>query len=209
MMETKLTEQESLAVINEMIDRARNNFRKGSGNSMIYWGCWCAFSALLVFILLKTLSNPTQAFWAWWLMALAGVIDFFIQRKKKKEILVRTQIDNIIDSVWRSYLFFCCLFLGIIFAFGIVLNDGYIFWLITPVILSAVGMGEFITAKAYRFKWYLYGAIVMWTGAALCVAITLWTTHSVFFQFLILAACMLLGFVLPGYLLNKKSDSHV
>lgn len=208
-METKLTEQESLAVINEMIDRARNNFRKGSGNSMIYWGCWCAFSALLVFILLKTLSNPTQAFWAWWLMALAGVIDFFIQRKKKKEILVRTQIDNIIDSVWRSYLFFCCLFLGIIFAFGIVLNDGYIFWLITPVILSAVGMGEFITAKAYRFKWYLYGAIVMWTGAALCVAITLWTTHSVFFQFLILAACMLLGFVLPGYLLNKKSDSHV
>ena len=50
-METKFTEQESLAIISKMIEQARNNLQKGSGNSMIFIGLSVAFTAILNVIL--------------------------------------------------------------------------------------------------------------------------------------------------------------
>jgi hypothetical protein len=207
-METKFSEQESLAVISEMIEQARNNFQKGAGNMMIFWGCSVSFTSLLVFILLNTLENPNQAFWAWWIMAVCGVVAHFIERRQERKLLVKTQIDTIINSVWSGYLLFCLLFLAIVFAFGILMHYVNIFVIITPVILSAVGMAEFITAKACRFRWYLFGAITMWAGALLCVVIML-LTKSIDYQFVIMAVCMLIGFVLTGILQNKKAEENV
>jgi MFS family permease len=209
-METKtnFSEKESMAIIAEMIERARNNFRKGSGNSMIFWGCSAAFTSLLVFVLLKTLDKPVWAFWAWCLMGVCGVIDFFIKRKQEKNLLVKTHIDVILSTIWRGYVLFVWLFLAIVFAFGMATNDDNIFALITPVILLAVGMAEFVTAKTCRFKWYLYGAIVMWTGAVVCVGLTL-LANSVDYQFIVLAVCMLVGFTVTGILQNKKSEKNV
>lgn len=189
-----------------MINQARNNFRKGSGNQMIFWGCATAFTSLLVFVLLKILPNPNQAFWAWWILAACSIVNYFIERKQPQ--LVKTQIDTIISSAWKGYMLFCVMFLAIVFAFGIAMRDAHVFVIITPVILSAIGMAEFVTAKACRFGWYLFGAITMWIGALLCVVITV-LTSSVDYQFIILAACMLIGFVATGVLQNKKATQHV
>ena len=59
-METKFTEQESLVIINEMINRTRNNIQKGSANSMIYNGYAVAFTAILNFILLLLLPEADR-----------------------------------------------------------------------------------------------------------------------------------------------------
>src|SRR5690606_33517078 len=97
--EKEINARESIVLINEMIERAQSNFRKGSGNSMIFWGCAVSITAILVFILLQVLDKPYLAFHGWWLMAPAFVLESLI-RKKQPEAHVKTHIDTIISMTW-------------------------------------------------------------------------------------------------------------
>ena len=83
-----------------------------------------------------------------------------------------------------------------------------LFYLINPVILVLIGFAEFVSAKTYRFKPYLYGSCIMWLGALTCIAL-MWTPEPIIFQLLIMAICMFLGFVIPGYKLNKLAEENV
>jgi hypothetical protein len=72
------------------------------------------------------------------------------------------------------------------------------------------GLCTFVTAKACRFKPFIFGAIVFWTGFACWALIAVFNIEvKSYFQFIVLAVCMLLGFVAPGVLLNRKSDGNV
>src|SRR5690606_20225786 len=149
-------------------------------------------TAILVFILLQVLDKPYLAFHGWWLMVPAFVLESLI-RKRQPEAHAKTHIDTIISMTWSSCLFFILLFLAVVFAFALILDNWHVYLLITPVILLALGMSQFVTAKAFRFRYYMYGAMTLWIGALLCVAATL-LTRSVSYQFLVLALCMVFGF---------------
>ena len=211
-METKFTEQEGLAIISKMIEQARNNLQKGSGNSMIFIGLSVAFTAILnVILALVFLSkgiDPNLSFWVWCLMIPVIYINRLIRKKVERKSMVKTHIDSIVGSIWRGYTFACGVFLTVIFGIGLGHNFYHVFFLINPCILIFVGLAEFITAKACRFKPYLFGAIVMWIGALSCVG-TLWLKEPVIIQMFILAACMIVGFVIPGYKLNKIAKQNV
>ena len=209
-METKFNEKESLALISEMIEQARNNFQKGNGNSMIFWGWFVAFTAVMNVALALVLENPYISFHIWWIMILGQFIDSFIIRKKDdKSALVKTHIDRIIAAIWRGFMYSIIVFLLVIFGFACGLKNPEIFILITPGIMIMIGLSEFITAKTCRFKPYFYGAIIMWIGSVSCFCISLITSNIVIYQFLILAICMIAGFVVPGYRLNKLSKENV
>ncbi|MDR2358507.1 MAG: hypothetical protein LBD87_01735, partial [Prevotellaceae bacterium] len=106
-METKFTEQQSLQLITEMINKAQNNVQKGSGMFMIYWGCMTAITALLNVVLIYILwrmSMPVYlSFHIWWIMAPAWIVSLILQRKRDKTAIVKSHIDNIISSVWRAF----------------------------------------------------------------------------------------------------------
>ena len=213
-MEEKFTEQESLAIISKMIEQARNNLQKGSGNSMIFIGLMVAFAAILnvvlAFIFAKNGINGNLSCLVWCLMIPTMYIEHLIERKRNRKSMVKTHIDTIIGSTWKAYAYSCFVFLAVIFGIGFGLEKKVyqIFFLINPVILILVGQAEFVTAKVCRFKPYLYGAFAMWTGALACVAATLMSRDPVIVQFLILAVCMILGFVVPGYQLNKLAEKE-
>ncbi len=209
-METKFTEQESLTLISEMIEQARNNFQKGSGNAMILNGCAVAFIALLNILLLFILPNPVLSFNIWWLMLPVMFVDRLIDKRQHKDALVKTHIDKIITAAWRSFSIAIVVFLITIFAYGIAQDNPRIFVLITPTIMLMAGATEFITAKACRFKPFLTGAWVLWGGTLACPATYILLHYwSGILHFLILAVCMVLAFVIPGYRLNKLAKSHV
>ncbi|MDR1197495.1 MAG: hypothetical protein LBK94_00580 [Prevotellaceae bacterium] len=215
-METKFTEQESLAVISEMIDRARNNIQKGAGTFMIYWGCMVALAALLnialVFILHGMSLPLNYSFNIWWIMLPAWIGSFMLHRKKDRTAIVKSHIDNIISSVWRAFGISNVIFLLIIFGLSYSLKEyNHFFQLINPIIMLITAVGEYITAKLCRFRPFLNGAIAMWTGSLACaLAIILFRGNGVLVQFLILAICMIIGFVIPGYKLNKLAkNTHV
>ena len=105
-METKLTEQESLKIINEMIIQARNNFQKGSGNSMIFYGLLVFITAIinliLIFFLYKMNINPNISFWIWCIMIPGIFIGRLIDKKVERKAMVKTHLDSISSSTWNG-----------------------------------------------------------------------------------------------------------
>jgi hypothetical protein len=214
-MDTKFTEQESLSVISEMIDRAKKNIRKSSGTFMIFWGCMVAITALLNIVLiyvLRQMSIPANySFHIWWIMAPAWIVSFRLERRVNKSAIVKSHIDSIISSVWKAFGISNVIFLLIIFSLAYSLEMYNVFYLINPVLILIMGIGEFITAKVCRFRPFLHGAVAMWTGSLACtLAVVLLSKDGVLVQFGILAICMVIGFVIPGYKLNKLAkETHV
>jgi hypothetical protein len=215
-METKLTEQQSLEVISEMINRAQKNVQKGAGTLMIFWGYMVAITALLnivvAYILWYSSLPVNYSFHAWWIMLPAWGLAFILRRKKDRSAIVKTHIDYVISSVWQAFGISCVIFLCIIFSVSYSLQVYHLFYLINPVIILLIGVGEFITARTCRFRPFLHGAIAMWIGSVACaLAIILFKDgNRVIVQFIILAVCMIIGFVVPGYKLNKLAgNNHV
>lgn len=206
-METRLTEQQSLVIISEMIERARNNIQKGSGTSMIFWGCTIAFIALLNLVLLFTLPNPRLSFWVWTLSALGFVVEYFRQKRIDRSAIVKTYVDRIAGSVWNAFAISTVILIVILFTLGIATRMYQFYWLFNPLILLLSGFAHFVVAKITRFKPFLFGAIGMWIGSLLCIGVLFISREAVSIQFAILAISMLLGFVVPGVLLNKRAKN--
>lgn len=202
-MERDFNHEKSLSLINEMISQARNNVKMEGTYSMIYWGYVTAAIAVVNCVLLHTLSNPNQSFWIWFLMFPAGLGSYFIERRANRKALVKTHIDKIGSMVWYGFLISFVVFELVIHGAGFRLENSQIFILSTPILMIMVGMGQFVSACIYRHKmWYAIAALT-WTGAIACAFL------DVDMQFIIFAACMIIGFVVPGHILNHQAKkSH-
>jgi hypothetical protein len=212
-METKLTEQQSLDVITEMITRARNNVQKGSGNYMIFWGFFISSISLIniaiAFILIHYSINTNLSFWIWTITIPGLFVSRWIQRRDGKKKIVKTHIDHIVSSVWNGFMLGAYLFIFIIFTLSFSTHVYSYFNLINPVLLLFMGISQYVTAKACRFNPFLYGAIASWIGAVACVFSIILLEEGVLVQMLILAACMIIGYVIPGFKLNKLAEKYV
>lgn len=207
-MEDKFSEQDSLRIINEMISQAKNNIQTDHGLSMIVAGYSTAFVAILDFILIHTLNNPLLANWIWLLMIPMYLVLFFLRKSKEKRAVVKTHIDKIIESVWVAFVISVICFLITVFGSIYLLNTWKPTILITPIMLILVGMAQFSVAAACRFKPFYYGAFVFWGGTIVSLlSILLLGRGDV--QFIILAACMILGFCIPGHSLSNKVKKNV
>lgn len=203
-METNLTHEQSLALINEMILRAQNNFQKERKYPLIFWGYTTAVIAILNYVLLQILDNPYQSFWLWCLMFPAGIVSAFIDRRINRTVLVKTHIDRIGGKVWKGYTLGVVVFLATLFAAAIRHQSSEIFLLTTPVIMVMIGICEFASAIVYRYKpWY--GVAALFGVGAIGCAFLPTDIH-----FIVLAVCMILGFVVPGHILyHQTKQNHV
>ena len=203
-METNLNHEESLALINEMIHRARNNVSKKGSFTMIFWGYMVAAVAIINCVLLHTLTENNQSFWIWLLMIPALGASYFFKRRESREALVKTHIDRIGSMVWKGFSFSVAVFLVAIHTMAIRYELPQILILITPVIMTMLGTGQLITACIYRYKIGYALTALFWAGTIVCAF------SGVVVQFITLAVCMILGFVVPGHILNRQQKrSHV
>jgi len=203
-METNFNHEQSLALINEMISRARNNVQKERKHSMIFWGYTVALIALSNFALIHLLSNPHSSFLVWLCILPAWVVSYFIDRRIDRTAMVKTHIDKIGDMVWKGFGIAVLVLVAIVNIMAFKTNDFHSMMLINPIIMGAMGMCEFASASIYRYKPWYWVALFFWAGAIVCAFL------RVDWQFMVLAACMILGFVVPGHLLNYQTKkSHV
>jgi hypothetical protein len=137
-----------------------------------------------------------------------GLIDRYIDRKQDRSALIKTEIDKIISSAWRGFSISVMLLIVVLFAMAGIFRTGYYFTAITPVIMLMVAIAEFVMSKACRFKPFFWGAVAFWVGAGLCT-LSFLVFKSVGVHFLIFAACMILGFIIPGHQLNKLAKENV
>lgn len=207
-MEPKFTEQDSFKLINEMIAQARDNVQTNSGKILVFNGYIISLLAIANIVLLHLLPEPVYSFWIWALVYPFTFIYMFLEKKKEKPAIVRTYIDRIVAKTWRAFGISVIVLLASIFLCVFIFESWLFCVLITPVILVLTGLAQYVTGHTCRYTLFIRAAYIFWGGALLSV-ISYLLMQSQDLPFLILAVCMVIGFVIPGHNLNQKAKQNV
>jgi len=222
-MENSFSEIESLDLIKQMINTAKNNLQHGIGNIFLLWGYLVSAISLVNFILLLVLppDQKYNSYVIWCLMAFGAPVHIRLIRKMENQQNVITYVDKIMSYVWIAFtvsimtVIFSMIFSAILVlpAFTVV-EQGHEFlrwfqWLfVTPIMLCLYGFALFISGKAYQYKPLAIGGIICWIASAFLI-IAIHHPHILYIQQAVLTISALCGFVIPGHLLNQKEKSHV
>lgn len=187
--------RESMRIMEEMIEKSRKQY---AGESILYlvWGWLVLVAALAHFAMLHfNWVHPAKA-WIVWpvLMGIGAITTMVIIIRSNRERRVKTHIDRSMQSLWTAF------FVGLLIVLGFMPQLG---WENTyPVILVLYGMGSFASGGILNFR------PLQWGGAA-CFLLAIAAFFLAFnWQLLLIALAILLGYLLPGYLLQSKTKEY-
>jgi hypothetical protein len=189
-MEKVISQQESLKLIAQMIHQAK---KKAAGGSFyfLFWG-YVVLMAYLghYFLLLADFAIP----YAVWLITIpAGIVSGIYSARMKKKATVKTYTDHIYHNIWLSLLI---PLLTTIFFGGQLGYEN-----LTGMILMLAGVGVFLSGQVMKFRPLIIGAIIVWTGGICALVLN----SEV--QYLIGAGTIILGYLVPGYMLKKAEKN--
>lgn len=189
--EKQLTQEESFRIIQSMINEAKNNV-KAEAFIFLLWG-WLVFVASLGQFILAQMHIPWNNV-VWILMPIGGIITAVYAIRKGKQDKTRT---NVTESLKYTWIAFTVALLILIFF------NSMSFKQMLPTIMLFYGVGLFLSGGALQFKPLLFGGIFCW----IC-AIAGFQVQNMYLL-LILAAAVLGGYIIPGYMLkiNNKSKN--
>lgn len=208
MAEKQLTEQESLLIIQQMINRAKSNF-VDTGIGPILWGAVITICSLVQAA--KIYYQIDLMFDIWWLALIAIVPQVFISINEKRERKAKGWDDDIMSYVW------ICFGIGVFIVnfinnkMGAELNpalDVYreltgksvsSTWSFASCFLLFVfGFPTIITGAARKQRWMLAGGIFCWAAAIVA------TFTPTYVDFVLMAFAAALSWLIPGIMLRKK-----
>lgn len=203
MEEKKLTEQESLSIITEMISRTKERYI-GNGNIMLMWG-WLTIAATgLVWALLAFTQNPLWN-WLWFVIpAIGGVATPVMANKSDRQQGVKTYADKISSQIWLAVSLIAIaasiVCIGFDFAGIYVWSLMFIYALII-VPFAEIAQGLIVKEKSLVVGGACGMAVGLFTTSCIIGHIEL---HAYWFlpTFMLAFACMML---IPGYVINYKS----
>ncbi len=188
MEEEQFSPQESIQLIQSMIDKAKNTVADDSFYFLL-WG-WLVFSASIIQYTLKVVFQSPYHPLAWILMFVGIVVSAYHGMKEGKKRKVKTYVEELIDYLWVG-IFISYILFGFIFArFG--WQNCYSFYMMMYAI------GTFVTGRALKFQPLVWGAIGSW----LLAIISTYTSYDV--NILLCALAILVSYIIPGYLLKSK-----
>ena len=212
MEQDKMTEQESLQLISQMINKAKDNYHE-SGIGPILWGSVITTCSLVTFFRIK--YNFDLPFDIWLLTLIAIVPQIFIVAKEKRMNKVRAYDDKMMDYTWTC--FGISIFLLIFINASIIqaLNPVFQTYIdvkgarpdfnyssfSTSFFLLLYGIPTIITGGTRNFKPMLYGGILCWV----CCIISVYTKTD--WDMLLTAIAAIGAWLVPGIILwrrNKK-----
>jgi hypothetical protein len=191
--ENNFTPQESLQLIESMINRAKDKYAE-DGSMYLMWG-WLVFICSLAQFLLLHVFQYEYHYIVWLATIPFFIFQYFYVSKKQKQQKVVTYTDNIVGYVWLTFAIVIIL-LGFIVG---LLTTGEYYTHIIHVLLAIYGMPVFLTGVIVRFKPLTIGGIACWI---LCIISCFITIYD--YQFLLIPVAMLVAWVIPGYLLRAK-----
>jgi hypothetical protein len=191
--ENNFTPQESLQLIESMINRAKDRYAE-DGSMYLMWG-WLVFICSLAQFLLLHVFQYEYHYIVWLATIPFFIFQYFYVSKKQKQQKVVTYTDNIVGYVWLTFAIVIIL-LGFIVG---LLTTGEYYTHIIHVLLAIYGMPVFLTGVIVRFKPLTIGGIACWI---LCIISCFITIYD--YQFLLIPVAMLVAWVIPGYLLRAK-----
>lgn len=195
-MEEEFNPQQSLELIESMINRAKDKFAE-DGFGYLLWG-WVVFiCSITQFILLHFFHSPYHSM-VWMATWLVLIYQMIYLRKRNKIRKVKTYTAYIIGYIWITFIILIFL---LIFLVGSLTTGDY-YTHLNPIILALYGMPIFLSGIILRFRPLIIGGIGCWV---LCIASTLIQDYD--YQFLLIPVAMLIAWIIPGYLLRAKYKS--
>ncbi len=195
--ENDFSPQQSLQLIESMINRAKDKFAE-DGSMYLIWG-WAVFICSLAQFLLLHIFQYSYHYIVWLVTIPVFVYQYIYSNKKQKQQNVVTYTDRIIGFVWITFAIEIML-LGFLIGF---LTTGEYYTHIIHILLAVYGMPVFLTGVIVRFKPLIIGGVSCWI---LCIISTFITIYD--YQFLLIPVAMLAAWIIPGYLLRAKYKSQ-
>ena len=189
-MSEHFSPQQSLLLIQSMIDRTKTNIRENRFYFLL-WG-WMTFGAVLSQFFLKVVLQYRHHYLVWLVTLIALVMTILHSKSQSKRQGYKTYLGESMGYLWMG--------IGIsFFILSIVISAG-IGWLHAwPFFILFYGLGTFISGKIIQFKPLVIGGIICWILAIACVFV------QYDYQLLIAAAAILSSYIVPGYLIQSKS----
>ena len=205
--EKQLTERESLALITEMINKAKDSYYD-TGLSAMMWGIVIAVCSLVRLSELQFgYELPIDIYW---LTIVAIVPQVLISIREKKERKVKTYDDIYMDYLWLAFgisIALLIVIMNVIFnAWPVVGKDltptgqripGF-YEFVAPLFLLLYGIPTFVTGAACKFKPMLWGGLLCWV----CCVITLFTHVRI--DLLLTALSAIAAWFIPGIIMQKE-----
>lgn len=193
MEEKSITHEDSLKIIESMIETAKKKVTRLDSCYSLMWGYLVLIASLLNYYLL-TAGYGQKASYAWFLMFIGGLASIWISIRRNKERKVRTYFDKVLFYLWMGFII--CIFI-------VVFNGKYISYQITPLILLLYGIALLVNGGIFNFKPQIIGAVVAWIGCFIAFRLEYKD------QLLVEAAVVFISYIIPGHLLYNMAQKDV
>ena len=189
-VEEKPTHQQSLDLINEMISKAKKSYTTKGIASMV-WGSLITFCGLISWLEIHFNKNIGDV-WLLTLVALVPQIYFSIKEKRSRNFITHNEITT--NYIWIAFTL-SMFITSFYFAYFIRAN-------VSPLIMMLFGIPTFIIGGMSKFKPMIFGGVFCWVMSI----VSMHTSTEI--DMLLLAACGLFAWLIPGIILwgrYKKS----
>ena len=191
MEEKQLTGHESLALINQMISKAKNEITD-TGFGWLLWGGMIFLASITTYVVLE-FNLDVSPFIGWNVFGLVAIpVMVYNVIMAKRKTTTRTYVDEILYMF--DIGFTVCIFI-IILSMNISVspNDGFGYFLMVYAFLMLIQGG------AIRFRPLFVGALINWAGA-----VAIFFNEEFKYDMLITAAAVFIGYIIPGLMLRRQ-----
>ncbi len=192
-MENPLSEKESLQLISNMINQAKNHYYE-SGLGALLWG----FTNVICFTLayfdaVELIQLPFNPFY---LMGITFILQVYFDRREKKYQNAVTYKDEAHKYIWLAFGV-SVLVLTITGAFA---DIGYV---TLPLLLLLFAIPTFISGCINKFSPFIVGGICCWI---LCIIAFLYKSDN---TYLLVALGAGIAWIIPGFILRARFYKNI
>ncbi|MGE0568841.1 MAG: hypothetical protein AB7O73_12920 [Bacteroidia bacterium] len=192
MKEEILNPEESLQIINQVINRAKNRIAD-DGVLFIFWGWLVIVASMINYFTVKT--GYDYGYLAWIiLMPLGGIYSAIYGYKQKKKSQSNSYVGMYLGYLWTA--FGIALLISLIFMYPHGVKTTYFF------LMLLYGIATMVSGGLLQFKPLVFGGVFSFVCAVASVFV------PDLEQLLIIALAIFGSYVVPGHLLRSKYKSQ-
>lgn len=190
-METSMTAQESLKVIEAMIGQAKRSFSRLSFYFLL-WG-FLLIGAMLFTYLFRDQPEPLSQGLSWGVAGmLGGVISAIYGARQGKLAPVHNPMDRVIGWLWATFVI--SMLITMVVAAKQHQDPG-------PMITVLTGFATFLTGQIMRFRPLILGGVLFWIAG-----IAMQFTDGALMATVLYCGAMFFGYIVPGFMLKRQEN---
>lgn len=189
------SEQESLLLIESMINKARNQFNE-NGHLYLLWG-WVVLVCSVGQFVLQVIGYAGH-YRVWLLIWVAVVYQVVYLVRKKKHRKVHTYTDSILANVWLAFAITMIL-VGFQGGIG---GGAQPASHVNATFLALYGIPTFVSGTILKFNPLKIGASLCWILAAMAPFV------PSRYYLLMLGLAVIAAWIVPGYLLQRRYEQQ-